>query len=437
MRVKVSSFLNKLAAVASTQGQKDMLRDIVEHGLDRILCNPWSWNWRERSYTLPAAVSESTGAWTYTQGDDFIELDGPISTLDYTHTGRRFQLGTHWYRALDVAVRNPARVYVDRVIEEDGEVEAESLIFYRDELCIRSAGVRNVSTDLTPKLARLSPGFFKDGYRRGNPDYFNTAEPVAYQDEQPYKIDPPAFPLTVTASATASTFSLGRYAYFATRYDAESGLESDPGPVTIYDATSTNWPLVVYGNPDDPDQIEQGTSYAIRVYRSRLDPNRESCPMYLVQERDPEPQAGTTGQDRILDAALRSRVRYWHGKQTLIRLFPIPDDKIRRITVDAMDSFGYRLENDDTVETGRNGEVDELLEMYVYSRLKYQVGDGTVKGSAQQFNQQLRWLLGQDQKPGDSDDGGVEVHKPLVAGESDNLSWTERLSWSGRGWEVP
>lgn len=435
MRLKVGHFLKKISGTVQSS-QKDIVRDLVEDALDRILCEPWTWNWLERSYSLPATVSEASGTWTYVQGNDYITLSVPLTTLNFLHTGRKFQLGTHWYRAVDIALRNTSRIYVDRPIEDTGTSTAAALILYRDELCVRSSRIRNVGTDSKPKLSRLSPGFFKERLGTAGIESYGPSEPALYQEDQPYKIPPPAFALEVTASGTAATFALGSYYYFATRYDTESGLESEPGPVTIYEATSTNWPLVVYDN-SGTDQVETGTSYTLRVYRSRVNPNRESCPMYLVIERTPAPASLPKTQDRILDEQARAQVRYWHGPQSLIRLLPVPDNKIRRITVDAINSFGFRLEDEDSIDTGRKGEVNELLELYLFTRLKYTVGEGpAARSSAVAFNSQLKYLLGEDARPGQTDPGHENLN-PLVPGEDPSVNWPDNMPWSGMGYQVP
>lgn len=402
----------------------DSAFSLADDGLRRIFSEPWTWNWITTSYTLPPIENE-TLPFVWYAGQDYITGPGPISDWDYTMTGRRLKLNERWYRVIDIGVRQADRVYLDTCLDEDGECETDTLYLVRSDVCVRTTKIDLVRSDVVAKIPRLSPQWWNSDFRCTDLEQISEgAYPFYYMDQLDSIINPPVFEPLVTAGG-AGTFELGKYRYGYTRVDLESGHESAMGPVVEFDATTTDFPEIVYDNPDLPDQAEPGTSYAMRLYRSDRNPKRDECPMYLIQERSP---IGTSPfSDEVVGKAIRSRPRYWNGPQTRLDLVPYPDDTTRRLSVHHVHDFGFPLSDTDDVRLGSRSEVRELLKLYMDIENSRSARDaGTSQAGQALFNRHINFLLTRDRQPG-NDDAGPENYQRIVPGYQEEDDWTRHL----------
>lgn len=419
MKISTSALLSRLSALVKKNGGRDNLIIELESALARIMSAAWSWNWKETNITSTGHLVETGATWTYTAGDNFIVSDIPLAVLDYTHTGRVFFVENRKYKTTDIGILDPNKVYVDKIFTTSGELEDSDLPFIREDFALNTSKIRSVSTDQQRKLVRLSPDYFKRRFNLYNYD-FASSEPIGYYDTIERVVPPPVYAPSVTSGSTAGSFALGEYIYFFTRIDLESGEESDPGPATRFVNTSTNLPEVIYGSPDG-DVCVSNFSYALKLYRTRVNPTRSNAPVYCINTRSPELPASTF-EDSYLDSDLPKLDRFWYSTKTIIKLYPPPSDQIRHITVNHIGDFGFSLEESDTIDLGPRDQVAELIIFYVDGRLNGSMVEGQIK-----FNRQLNYLLSIDKEAG-QDDYGPENYDPIESG--DHGDWVDRLRWN-------
>lgn len=406
----------------------------LEQAIHTIRGLDWPWNWtRSERVILPHFSEASSNTFTWSAGDDYITSLSPISVLNYRHAGRMVMLKDRWYRVKEIAVSNTNRIYIDGVLEED-QTDGVELSFVRQDLAIRTDQVRNIGTNLCPKLDRISRARLKQSLRGMDIDRLSTGEVYAYTPEETFKLKPPKFPPKVVGTS-AGSFVEGKYYYFYTHYDTESGLESEPGPVLEYTHTdATLQPLIEYDNIIlGTDTGDQYYGYEMRLYRSEVDPGRERCPMFNVDSRSPA-TPGSPYQDNDVGAVMRRYDRYYDGRYVIARFINPPDSKYRRFMIEHIDSWAHRLHEEDNVQVPE--EVYELLHLYLSSRLS--AGSRNTQESRAafaSFRGQLNYLLGKA-KEGAEDDWGSENQNTDypgkgLDGEGHAASLVDTLNWTG------
>jgi len=425
--IRVDELMATFSAGLGTSAVVDSLYHALEEEYSLLREKSWVWNWVMVDLLTKAAVAEPQPAtFSWVEGQTYVTCTQNLS-LGFLMTGRVVMLGDEWYRVLDYGLFNSARFYVDREIL--GSSTGNVLYFSRNTYCLRTTVVDYIRLDGKRKLSRLSPTFLSIRFC-GNV-HPNLGNPTSYVDEDNTHREIPAPGYApVVSSAGSGVLANGTYTYFYTRYDPETGLESDPGPSQTYVNTTGFAASVVYGNPA-ADRSES-TSYYLRLYRSlenRSTP-RQRPPMWLVQERTAA-TAGSPHIDPISDVVLVTATRYYDGAKTLIRLWPPPDATRHSLNTRHVNCWGRRPYEKDYLNLGRNDEVLELLRIFLKGVLDLQGGDAQSQRTASViFRQQLKYLLNESRPAADGDQG-PETHFPPVAGPSiiDGGDWVEALNW--------
>ena len=421
---RVREFIQYMQANVGSNGNTDMFYRWLEEAMTEIFSKEWTWNWKIVRNITDAPITETAGTFTWTVGQDYITCSSTLSDLNYTHTGRTVTLGERLYQINDVGVKNSSRVYLTRRLSTTSTAPA-TLTFHRDHKYYKTSKIRNVAVGNCPKLARYGSNDLRQYWLLSDIDDLESGTTHSYQDIVVERISPPAFPPKYVTSG-AGTFVNGKYIYFYTKYDSESGLESEPGPMLIQDVTDGNHPTITYDNTSSADHLEK-SSYSLRLYRSEVilpteKRPRTRVPMHLVQQRHPKNTPLTDD-----NSTLRGKERYWDGAWSGVRLLPKPDEALR-FDVECLNDCGGRLHDEDFIKLGNNDEVLQLIRLYLAGVSKLKALDvETFHKSLIAFRRQQAHLLTSDREPGKSDSGPRNTHNYSMDTQHSG-DWVDHLS---------
>lgn len=426
---RVEQLIQYLQATIGTNANTDLMYRWVEEALVEIYSQPWSWNWKVISGITNSALTEAAGTFTWTTGQNYLTCSSPMSTIGFSHTGRKVKLGTRWYQTIDIGLTNTSRVYVNRPIVTT-ESTGISLTFYRDFRYFKTSRIRNVSCGDLPKLGRFDSNDLRKFYLLADTQDYDEGEPNRWQDLVVERMSAPAFPPTY-ASSGAGSFTNGKYYYFFTKYDEEAELESEPGPTVEVNITDTRRPNMTYANPSG-DKLES-TSYKMRLYRSEMISAtdvrpRTRVPMYLVQQRNPSVPGSPFTDTDTQQGKLRGNAEYWDGTWSGVKLMPKPDSSTYRFDVECLADWGERLRDEHYVKLGKGDEIMQLLRLFLagVSRLT-NLDSKEYRTSLIAFRGQLAHLVTAEREPGNSDPGPRNIHNYSTEqyGTGDWVDWLQ------------
>lgn len=422
---RVKEFIQYLQATIGVSANSDMMYRWLEEAMTEIRSKPWSWNWKiERGVTSPPILE--THKFTWVAGQYYVTCAAPMANVDFTHTGRIVKIGDHWYQCTDIGKTSATRIYVSRPLITT-QTAATALTFHRDHKFFKTSKVRNVAVGDVPKCARYSSSSLRQYWLLTDVDDLDEGSPYCYQDIVLERIKPPAHPPGY-ASSGGGSFTNGKYVYFFTKFDVESGLESEPGPSLIVEVTDGNVPVITYSNPAAADVLEE-TSYKLRLYRSEIilatDPRpRLRLPMFNINER--APTASPFNDINNNAGLLRGKVRYWDGAYAGVRLLPKPDST-ERFDVECLSASPGRFHDEDYIKLGPNDEVMQLLRLYISGASKLKGLNATeYQQHLIAFRRQQAHLLGQDREPGNADPGPKNTNNYSV-NEYGSGDWVDGL----------
>lgn len=384
----------------ASSGSADILRYALEEALSAIADKVWPWSIEKTSFITYATVTESLSSaaivWSGNAREDFITSD-IAHGYTYTMVGRKFLWGSETYTIKKVvgAGVSSTQIFLDRKLGET--LEDQSLVFYRDEINIYTSAIRGVWINGVRAHKLLQDSLTNNVKTFGTPYYgWTEGSPFKYMPNDAKTIDPPAFPPVPSTGAALTGFVGGRYRYFFVRFDAESGLESAPGPEVEWTASDDFQVDVDYGS--DSGELE-GDGYGLRLYRTDVDPDHERVPFYLVGTRGPE-------DETINDTAktVRSLSRYIDAPHTVLQLIPPPDDEAYTVAVEKNRPFNSRASDEDPVDLGTEASIWSLLRIFLAGIAKMRDGDAAqVRSQIVSFRQQLSYIA-EAVRPADFED---------------------------------
>lgn len=419
--MRASELVDFFTSSLGASGQEDNFYFWIEEALNVIREQRWPWNWRKQGFLTKTGSNQALALYSWTEGDEFVVCNAAVSTPT-TMTGRRVLLGDEWYTCEDFGLRTLNRIYVDRPIL--GSATDQQLKFYRSDLALKTTAIRDVKVNAR-KLPRYSKQYFTSDYF-GTTLEIDVSTPMGYVDNDARRLDPPAYaPVCVDSAVVLPAFPAGDYYYFYTRYDAESGLESPPGPVTRFTSAGGKKVEVKYGNPFVPDQGER-TSYGLRLYRSTVDPTRSRAPMFLIDERTAA-VPGTPFRDTHL--TVRGLPPLWEGNFVTLEFIPPPDDTRLSVVVEMLDTWGFRLWEEEQVALGADNQVIELLRIFLAGVLSMSSRNpAEYRQAVIHFRSQMAWLASESRASGETDYGPENRIKDYP-GENTNSDWVDALPW--------
>lgn len=410
---RVKEFIQYLQATVGVSANSDMMYRWLEESLTEIRSKPWSWNWKVERGVTHAPISE-THKFTWVAGQDFITCAAPMADIGFANTGRIVKIDDHWYQCTDIGKTSATRVYLSRSLITTQATQT-ALTFHRDHKFFKTSKVRNVAVGDVPKCARYSSRDLRQYWLLTDVDDLDEGSPYSYQDLVLERIKPPAHP-PLYATSGAGSFSNGKYVYFYTKIDTESGLESEPGPSLVVNVTDGKVPTITYNNPASADVLEE-TSYKLKLYRSEIilatEPRpRLRLPMFEVQERNPT--ATPFNDINNNGGLLRGKERYWDGAYSGVRLLPKPDS-VERFDVECLDVSPGRFHDEDYIKLGPNDEVMQLIRLYISGASKLKGLNATeYQQHLIAFRRQQAHLLTEDREPGNSDSGPKNINNYSV-----------------------
>jgi hypothetical protein len=423
--MRASDLLNQLLSECGVTARDNVVNWVCEAlGIIGELSFPWNKKktnfLTHAEYTFLGTSGIATFGWV--EGNNFITCtDDLYPGFGVDKSGRKVMLGDEVYRIIEIGLTDIKLIYVDRVIR--GSATLQTPKFFKDEYAIRTAMLHTIEVDRC-KLPNVRENRLDDVY------YYNhhrfSASPYYYVDENSIVLQPPIYAPVVNSTA-AGSFSDGTYYYFFTRYDSESGLESEPGPILKYVSQSANSPVVTYNNPSPAGKGELGYSYRFRLYRSQKNPKITNPPMFLVADQIDVGQVISYVDTNTTDP-MRGKTQYDWSKQTVVRLVSPPDSTRRTLIIKHNEGYGKRLWEDENINLGTNNAVIEILRMHIKACSQLQSND--VVGYRTQvitFRNQLAYLLGSTQ-PAAHGDYNESNYKPIAPGfESEETDWVDFL----------
>lgn len=394
MRISVEQLTALLQTSVGAASSRDQILFYLGIGLEELFRHDWPWTLREeQQFVLPTVTETQTFTWV--AGDDYITAAGAMVNVNWTHTGRYVRLGSTWYRVMDVSHRSSLRIYLNKRLLES-QTDPTLLTFYRADMVVRSNQVVSVSTDQQPLTRWAKESIRRNSWAGGLPDQLAAGSPDYWSDDQNHFLVKPAYPPT-SPGTVAGALPAGIYHYFYTRYDYETGYESEPGPTLVLNHPGGSLPQIRYGNTLDRAEDNQG-SWGLRLYRSDVNPRSSYVPMMLIQSREPGVPVTTFADDRV--SPLYSYVEYWRGKQSVITLWPIPDGS-RQITVNRHEAWGWVPRDMHVLDLGEGQVLMGLLTQYIASRMSMAKRDPAGEQAAMAlFNRQLNYELTRTRDPG-------------------------------------
>lgn len=387
MRISVEQLMALLQTSVGAASSKDMIRFYIGVGLEELFRHPWSWTKREQQFFIEGPVTE-TQLFTWVAGDDFITAAGAMTDVNWTHTGRVVYLDNVAYRVQDVSHRSALRIYLDKRLLRTNTTPTQ-LTFYRADICVRSNQIVSLATH-EQGLVHLSKEAMKSRrFGWSIPDQAASGVPECWSDDQNYFIPKPAYP-PVSLAKSPGVLPAGRYHYFYTRYDYETGYESEPGPTLILNHDGVDAPRIQYKDGADRAENNMG-SWGMKLYASDLNPDSTYIPMMEVQSREPGTPV-TTFVD-VGTRPLYSYVEYWRGKQTVLSLWPIPQEA-QQVTVSRHEAHGWVPREHHVLSLGDGQTLLGLLTQYVSARMSMSKRDPAAEQQAMVlFNRQLNYEI--------------------------------------------
>lgn len=407
---------------------QDMVYLWLEELVATLLEQPWPWNWKQwKGQVLPSVAEVTTTTFTWVAGNTFVTSNVALSALTYTRTGRKVLISDEWYMAVDVGFTSTTRIYLDRPLVTT-VTTGTALTFYRDEYALPTSRIRDVQTTESLKLIRYSEDWETGQYLGFRTEKLQPSSPPSgYIDRNGLTITPPRYPPKVVVGVGAGP-NIGTYNYFYTRYDAESGLESQPGPVLKWTQASAVPLTVTYDNPTVADRSED-TSYPLRLYRSRINPPRDRVPMFRLAERSPFAQAPAYVDSLVDNNLLTVRhLPYWDGPWAVVQLLPVPDTR-ESMWAWHLKNWTGRLDDLEYLPFGQDNMMADQLRLYLGGALMRMASNPKEHRDAIiAFKAQLAYLVTRSRPAGD-DDVGPENYNPITPMTDHAQELIDSLRW--------
>lgn len=430
--MRALDLVQMVTATLGTGGALDLKWAQVEECYAALRELDWSWNWKSTPLLGWAAASETApNDFLWSEGDTYI-LSQFTLNLGYRMTGRMVQLGDYWYRVVNYGGTDPNRVYVDRPIS-GSQTTLTTCPFYRAQYVFPTSTISAVHVREEKLRQYTEESWERLFYSRIPTGQMSVGSPTNYFArvclDETTRLAPPEYPLVVTSSG-AGTMANGTYIYFATRYCPESGAESPPGPLTTVTVTDGFARTVTYGNTVTAN-VGESTTYAIRYYRSAVNPVRARTPMYLIKERPP---TATLFADSTASIP-RDLPRYYGGQVSEVCLFPFPDVR-EPIRVRHVRCWGGRPGDDDQLPLGTENAFIELVRLHLSSLENLQGRDTPdFRAALMAYRRQQNYHIGRSRNAATSDYSS-KTYDPWVPGgdstEADPYdNWVDRLPGPG------
>lgn len=390
MQERVVNLLATVQSEAGLTGQDDLARLWLQEALTQIMAKPWSWLRRVEARLTYEPVSEpTTTTYTWTQGNNYVESSAALTLPASSITGRWVSIDGYWYRVVDYGFKSATRIYFDSPIYGSNAAAAIGP-FYRFDYGFRAKLITSVFMS-KGKMPRLDPRevstWISQDINRA------TNGPAYYDDNGPQR--PPAPKYAPVVATVPGAIGAGTYHYYFTRVDKESGIESRPGPVLKYQSAGGVQHNVTYGFTGN---VSEDTSFYLRLYRSKKNPNTSFAPMFFVAERPP---TATTINDN--NVTLETDQHYQDDWVAVNLRFGQTQD-VRRLTVTFYEIYGFRADDDENISLGKNNEVLELIRLYFSMMRQVTNGDPQlIRGAKITFTQQMEYLLSKDKNAADGD----------------------------------
>ena len=451
--MKIGEIVDLMMANTGQNMTEDIMYQWFEELYRMIRETKWSWNWLwEGRTTMAPTTTDAAAKWSGTQGNNYITLDGggnlqslADTIIHYNHTGRVFYQDERTYRIINVGGLNNNRIYLDRPLH--ATFAAQQIEFCRQNYAFRTSSVKSVEVDFLKKASSQNDDYLRDFLVTRY--WTSSGVPITWKVDDNFSLPRPV-QAPVVHSTTGAAFTAGKYYYFFTYVDQESGMISAPGPILEYTATTAS-PTFNYGSTNLGEY-----TYPLRLWRSTVNPSRTRAPMFAVNGPAAADRTGTVGlessrdamwvkgaagdkdpwdntdrvQDLLSDAALTRREQYYEGAWTTVDMLPCPDDTYS-FEVYRLHNWSTRPHKDMYVDLGRNNQVLELLRFGVHQFTELQNRDGqNFRQAVIQFRQQLAYLLRQDRSAA-QEDPGVNRHRDYrQASKEDFYDPTKYWHWS-------
>ena len=403
---------------------RDNVRQWIAEALTVIGELSFPWNQTDTNVLTLASVqflgTGGTDTFSWDEGNSYIECTSPVTAFQDSRTGRRVMLGDEVYKIIDIGLTDPNRIYVDRPIR--GSATEQTPTFTRDEYAYRTAAIQSVNLDRF-KVPQVTDHTLVKKYWINN--HLSTGTSYLYSVDDNAKLPAPEYPPIVTGN-TGTAFQDGKYYYFFTRYDEESGLESDPGPVLEYNASGVNFPIVKYDNP--AGNVSENTTYKLRLYRSQRNPKDRNCPMFLIDTRTSRTDVSITDENATYP--MRNKTQYDWSKQTVIRMYPPPDTTRRSLVVRHNAGYGKRLWDDENINLGTDNAVIEQIRLHCKMCATIQSSDvASMQAAIAILRRQIQYLVTKTRSAGESDmnNDNYNRFRPGFQDEVGNGDWVRYM----------
>lgn len=424
--IRAEHLISRIVQAVGITQMSDIELLLLEEVYSYLTSLPWSWNWHEGGGATFAPVVGSKTTYTWAKGTNYLQSSSAgFGGFNYTHTGRVFLLDQRKYRVVEFDVTN-WRIVLDRTLTIE-ELEETEITLYRDMICFPTSFMRGLWTDIKLDSSTLND-VGRD--RVGRFRCWSTGAPHKYIGTTSYEIPAPRQPPFVSG-AVGGTVPAGRYRYFFTYYDAESGIESSPGPVLQYDNASAQDITLQYGTTNIGE-----LSYTLRLYRSEVEPETERPPMFLLYEKDPTDVLDVIVDNNLSDTMFFGLEQYYDGTWTTCYYVNIPDDCYQLDWIHT-NQFGFRIHEEQNLRLGTTDEVIQAIELF-FMRIKSAGVNGVSTEDYRRqiiaYRSQLNFLITSDREPTHSDPGSSKRRalpiSPLADDEdNNNISSTWRADF--------
>ena len=383
------------------RGSEDLKLHWFETTYSLIREQPWPWNWKETRFNTLAPIT-TVETYTWALGSKILQASGPL-TITEDQTGRAIELDERRYFVtyVDVAAN---QVHVDAPLPY-AEATGVTLTFHRIEYAIRTNSIFNVDVDGS-KVASSTKNYWRK-FRGRRWIGYSGGQPYEYEVVEHHSIPAPLYRPNISGVPAAGNIAIGKYLYFWTVKDTESGLESPPGPIYEYEVTGAAATISLqYNNPSG--NIHESSTRKLRLWRSLVGAVGKRFPAYLVGEKAAGDVADFVS-DNFSDTMLIKNERYYNGHQLIVH-FPRWPDATYSVDVTHVDCYGGRPGLDDMIYTGRNNIVTELLPVGASTFVELSNRDVAGNHAAiRKFRTHLAYLVRNTHDGNDADPGLEEI----------------------------
>ena len=427
--MKTQEIVDLMMANLGQNMSEDIMYQWFEELYRMIREEKWAWNWNWDGRITLAPVIDTANTYTWTAGDNFITSNAasPVSTVfPYQYTGRKLYLDERLYTAIELGGTMNTRIYFDKPLHTTQATAFSNLKLCRQDFSYTTSSIKTVEVDALKKPSTLDEDYIRDFLVTRS--WTDAGTPIVYKCDDSDRLPTPGYAPEVQATG-AGAYTAGSYQYFWTFFDKESGLHSKPGPTYWHTGVLNTRPTMRYGAANT--SAGEASSYALLLWRSKVDETRTRAPMFLVGEKNPIDATNYVADIYGTSADLVRRDQYYDGPWTTIEFNPCPDS-IYSLDVLHLNNWGYRPHSDLYVDLGRNNCVMELLRFGLHQLVELQNRDtNSFRAAVIQFRQQMAYLIKQSRNAS-AEDPGIGRHRDYRASTPyEDYDPTKMWHWKG------